>query len=77
MTDRQYQRNPKTGRFARPVPDVDATSAFGPMGDSIEDISNVSAADVRPGMSFPGTDPLGMAWPVPRTLARYSRERPS
>jgi hypothetical protein len=46
---RSYERDVR-GRFARPVPDVDAESRFDPMGDSIEDIENVSASDVRPGM---------------------------
>jgi hypothetical protein len=47
-------RDKVTGRFARrPIPDVDAESRFDPMGDSIEDIENVSADDVRPGMVRP------------------------
>ena len=40
-------RDPRTGRYARrPVPDVDATSEFGPMGDDIpfEDVSGAPAA---------------------------------
>ena len=43
MTDPRGYRDAKTGRYARrPVPDVDATSEFDPMGDSIEDIGNIS-----------------------------------
>jgi hypothetical protein len=41
----RVHRDPVSGRFARrPVPDVDAESRFDPMGDSIEDIGNVSGA---------------------------------
>jgi hypothetical protein len=40
---RGYSRDVR-GRFARLVEDVDAESRFDPMGDSIEDIGNVSGA---------------------------------
>lgn len=46
MTDdnqRAYSRDLR-GRFVKPVPEVDAESRFDPMGDSIEDIGNVSGA---------------------------------
>jgi hypothetical protein len=68
----RYQRDPRTGRFARPVANVDATSRFGPMGDSVEDIENVSAADVMPGMSRPRHAPEadgGGWWPLHRRIA--------
>lgn len=53
MGRKSQERDPRTGRFAprRPVPDVNAESRFDPMADSIEDIEDVSATDVRPGMS--------------------------
>jgi hypothetical protein len=52
-------RDAVTGRWARrPVPNVDAESRFGPMADSIEDIKNVSADDVRPGMERPRYAPV-------------------
>lgn len=42
---RTVHRDGRTGRFARrPVPGVDAESRFDPMGDSIEDVDNVSGA---------------------------------
>jgi hypothetical protein len=41
------------------VANVDAESAFDPMADSIEDITNVSAADVRPGMERARHAPAG------------------
>ena len=46
-------RDPRTGRFTRPVPGVDAGSRFNPMGNAIEDVDDVSAAEVMPGMSRP------------------------
>lgn len=55
---RAYQRDVR-GRFTRPVANVDAESKFGPMGNSIEDIKNVSADDVRPGMEIPRYAPAG------------------
>jgi hypothetical protein len=43
-TANRSRRDPRTGRFARPVTNVDAESRFDPMADSIEDINDVSAA---------------------------------
>jgi hypothetical protein len=47
-------RDPRTGRFVRPVPEVDDESAFDPMADSIEDIDNVSGAPPRTRSTDPG-----------------------
>jgi len=60
-TPQRYPRDPKTGRFAvrRPVPDVDAESRFGPMGDSIEDIGNVSSAPSPNTIERPRHAPAG------------------
>jgi len=68
----RYQRDPRTGRFARPVANVDATSRFDPMDDSIERIEDVSAADVAPGMKRPRYAPEadgGGWWPAHRMIA--------
>lgn len=76
------RRDPRTGRFAprRPVPDVDATSEFDPMGDSIEDIQNVSAADVAPGMEttrhVPEADGIGQGDARPPGIRRATLVHP-
>jgi hypothetical protein len=67
-------RNKVTGRFTRPVPGVDAESRFDPMADSVEDITNISAADVPPGLEIPRYAPAadeiasGGPWPLHRRI---------
>ena len=66
-------RDPRTGRFTRPVPGVDAGSRFNPMGNAIEDVDDVSAAEVMPGMSRPRYAPEadgGGWWPAHRMIAQ-------
>lgn len=59
MADKPH-RDSVTGRYARrPVPDVDATSAFDPVGDSAEDIDNVSGANWPGARMYPHHRPRG------------------
>jgi hypothetical protein len=58
---KRYERDPRTGRFAarRPVANLDAKSRFDPMGDSIEDIDNISGAPSQNTIDHPRHAPAG------------------
>lgn len=71
-------RDQRTGRYARrPVQDVDAESRFDPVGDSIEDIRDVSGAPspntIEQPSFAPEADTLAGAGP---NLGDASRGRP-
>ena len=69
MTTGSTSGTPRRAGSARPVPDGDATSAFGPMGDSIGTSATSRRPTSGPAWKFRAMRPLVTRWRASRTPA--------